>query len=109
LSSAECSSGGGGGGGGVGYVGGGADNVGGDQLQCSTISTDKPQTPRPEARSGAEAADKPLHKPKIKVKQHLIDPNTKPRLLNIHGALHLAGGNPHDLLSSSLWHPLFGR
>lgn len=101
--SAESSSGSGYGG------GGGTDNVGGDQMQCSTTSTDKSQTPQPEARLGADAADKPLYKPKIKVKQHLIDPNTKPRLLNIEGALHLTGANAHDFLSSSLWHPLFGR
>lgn len=53
--------------------------------------------------------DVSVHKPKIKVKKHLIDPNAKPKLLNIEGALHLAGANPQDLFSSPLWHPLFGR
>ncbi|XP_050532645.1 uncharacterized protein LOC126900761 [Daktulosphaira vitifoliae] len=47
-------------------------------------------------------------RPKIKVKQHLIDPNAKPKLLNIEGALHLARANGNEsLLGSQLWHPLF--
>lgn len=72
-------------------------------------ATDKPQTSRSDPRLGGDVVAKPLHKPKIKVKQHLIDPNAKPRLLNIEGALHLAGANPRDLFTSPLWHPLFGR
>jgi len=73
--------------------------------QCST-ATNKPKTPLSVTSTSGDAGQ-PVHRPKIKVKEHLIDPNAKPRLLNIEGALHLAAG--HDLFSSSLWHPLFGR
>uniref|UniRef100_A0A2S2NBW2 Uncharacterized protein n=1 Tax=Schizaphis graminum TaxID=13262 RepID=A0A2S2NBW2_SCHGA len=72
--------------------------------QCST-ATNKPKTPLPATPASGDAG-KPAYRPKIKVKEHLIDPNAKPRLLNIEGALHLAAG--HDLFSSPLWHPLFG-
>lgn len=73
--------------------------------QCSTV-TNKPKTPLPATPTSGDAGQ-PVYRPKIKVKEHLIDPNAKPRLLNIEGALHLASGQ--DMFSSSLWHPLFGR
>ncbi|XP_025208827.1 bromodomain-containing protein 4-like [Melanaphis sacchari] len=72
----------------------------------SSVANSKPKTPLPVKPANGDAGQ-PAYRPKIKVKEHLIDPNAKPRLLNIEGALHLAAGG-HDLFSSSLWHPLFG-
>lgn len=83
---------------------------------CTTVNKPAEQTPLPGPAATASppknddaSTCQPLQKPKIKVKKHLIDLENPPKLLNIEGALHLAGANPQDLLSSPLWHPLFGR
>lgn len=83
---------------------------GGGDCQSLAATADKSPAPVPTAPSSGSAVG-PLQKPKIKVKKHLIDPNATPNLINIEGALRLAGANPEDVLSSSspLWHPLFGR
>lgn len=90
----------------------GSNDCTGRAQQSFTDTSDEPRTPparAPTALPNAAAGAVPLTKPKIKVKKHLVDPNAKPKLLNIEGALHLAGANPQDLFSSPLWHPLFGR
>lgn len=51
----------------------------------------------------------PLKKPKIKVKEHLIDPNARQQFLNIEGALHLARANSKEFENLSMWNPFFGR
>lgn len=91
--------------------------LGADRFSPTTCTVNKPaeQTPLPGSaaanppKNDDASSGQPLQKPKIKVKKHLIDLENPPKLLNIEGALHLAGANPRDLLSSPLWHPLFGR
>lgn len=99
------------------FSSGGSGVAGADRFS-PTCTANKPaeQTPSPGPAATANPPKnddatgcQPLQKPKIKVKKHLIDLENPPKLLNIEGALHLAGANPQDLLSSPLWHPLFGR
>lgn len=93
-------------------VGSVSGNIGGDNQTASKPPTTTSSLPPANNISGSDgnaSGEPPLQRPKIKVKQHLVDPNAKPKLLNFEGALHLAGANPHDLFSSPLWHPLFGR
>lgn len=53
--------------------------------------------------------------PKLKVKQpqHLVDPHSRPRLLNVmeeHGEVgSTTGSHPTDDAHHNLWHPLFSR
>ncbi|RZF48457.1 hypothetical protein LSTR_LSTR009141 [Laodelphax striatellus] len=55
--------------------------------------------------------EKPPEKPKLKVKQHLVDPNLRPKLLKFEDQPppEMIPPHPNTGVHPHLWHPLFSR
>lgn len=79
------------------------------QIPSPTTRTEKLASPSVPVDLSAHRKDPEV--PKLKVKQHLVDPNVRPKLLKFedHPEVVSTTGTPHvvDETHPHLWHPLF--